>query len=65
MPLEPSWYIMDNLPNSSKKDLLPDFQAFLLLFLHSGFYRLQEEAHGNSHNRDCRAYPFVNLAPFP
>ena len=30
MPLEPSWYIMDNLSDSRKNDVLPDFQAFLL-----------------------------------
>jgi len=30
MPLEPSWYIMENLSNSRKKYVLPEFQAFLL-----------------------------------
>jgi integron integrase len=30
MPLEPSWYIMENLSDSRKKDVLPEFQAFLL-----------------------------------
>ncbi len=28
--LEPSWYIMDNLSDSKKNDVLPEFQAFLL-----------------------------------
>ena len=27
---EPSWYIMENLSDSRKNDVLPDFQAFLL-----------------------------------
>jgi hypothetical protein len=30
MPLQPSWYIMENLSDSRKKDVLPEFQAFLL-----------------------------------
>jgi len=30
MPLETSWYIMGNLSDSRKKDVLPEFQAFLL-----------------------------------
>ena len=30
MPLEPSWYIMENLSDSKKKDVLPAFPAFLL-----------------------------------
>lgn len=30
MPLKPSWYIMDNLSDSRKNDVLPEFQAFLL-----------------------------------
>lgn len=30
MPLEPSWHIMENLFDSRKKDVLPEFQAFLL-----------------------------------
>ncbi|NLN60259.1 MAG: hypothetical protein GX147_06070 [Deltaproteobacteria bacterium] len=30
MPLKPSWYIMENLSDSKKNDVLPEFQAFLL-----------------------------------
>jgi len=30
MPLEPSWYIMENLSDSKKNDVLPEFQTFLL-----------------------------------
>jgi len=30
MKLEPSWYIMGNLSDSRKNDVLPEFQAFLL-----------------------------------
>jgi hypothetical protein len=30
MLLEPSWYIMKNLSDDRKKDVLPEFQAFLL-----------------------------------
>jgi integron integrase len=30
MPLKPSWYIMENLSDNRKKDVLPEFQAFLL-----------------------------------
>ena len=30
MPLEPSWYIMDNLSDSRKKDVLQEFQVFLV-----------------------------------
>ena len=28
--LKPSWYIMENLSDSNKNDVLPEFQAFLL-----------------------------------
>jgi hypothetical protein len=28
--LKPSWYIMDNLTDRKKNDVLPEFQAFLL-----------------------------------
>jgi hypothetical protein len=28
--LEPSWHIMENLSDNRKKDVLPEFQAFLL-----------------------------------
>jgi len=30
MPLEPSWYIMENLSDNRKNDVLPEFGAFLL-----------------------------------
>jgi len=30
IPLEPTWYIMGNMSDNRKKDVLPEFQAFLL-----------------------------------